>query len=149
MVIGRAHGRGWNGWFATLIISIFLRDCYLEHTRFLSLSDKKLVIVSTVIPAQTSWKQRDQSSAGLHKTCSLIGPLLHVMKNALGRWNKHSDLKDAFTFLFLIWFWILFLDLNFDLILKIYFQIFNLNLVLKNSSSFLTLIWFWKIFLDL
>lgn len=81
----RRMGEGENGWFATLTISIFLRDCYLEHTRFLSLSDKKLVIVSTAIPPQPSWKQRDQSSGGLHKTCSLIGPLLHVMKNALGR----------------------------------------------------------------
>lgn len=40
--------------FAMPITSIFIRGCYLPYANFLSLRDKKLVIVSVAIPAHAS-----------------------------------------------------------------------------------------------
>ena len=56
-MIGREHGRGWSGWFASLITSNFLRDCFLQYTKFLTLSDKESAIVSALIPVHASEKQ--------------------------------------------------------------------------------------------
>ena len=39
----------WIGCFVILILSIFLREYYLQYTNLLSLSNKKSAIVSTVI----------------------------------------------------------------------------------------------------
>lgn len=48
IVIGRAHGTGWSGWFAILITSILVRGCYLKYNNFLGLSDKESALVRTV-----------------------------------------------------------------------------------------------------
>ena len=67
--------RRWIGWFAILIISIFLREYYLQYTNFLRLSDNKSVIVSAGIPAHTSVKQEEIKTVSL-VTGTLIQPEL-------------------------------------------------------------------------
>ena len=67
--------RRWIGWFAILIISIFLREYYLQYTNFLRLSDKKSAIVSAGIPAHTSVKQEEIKTVSL-VTGTLIQPEL-------------------------------------------------------------------------
>ena len=51
IMMDRGHGRRWIGMFAILIISIFLKGCYLL---LLHLSNKESVIV---IPVHASGKQ--------------------------------------------------------------------------------------------
>ena len=53
-----SNGRGWSGWFAFMIGNIFFRSFkyLLGIYQFLSLSDKKLVIVSAAIPVSSSGK---------------------------------------------------------------------------------------------
>ena len=47
----------WIGWFIIAIATIFIKDYYLQYTNFLSLSDKKSVIVSPVITVHTLRKK--------------------------------------------------------------------------------------------
>ena len=56
--------------FAPLIKVSILRDCYLQHTNFLILSDKDLVIENTVIPVYALGKQ------GKVKALSVLTSLL-------------------------------------------------------------------------
>ena len=58
ILMGRGHGRRWDGWFDNLITKILGKVCYLQYYNFLGLSDKKLVIVCVVIPVHGSEKQR-------------------------------------------------------------------------------------------
>ena len=59
MVIDRGHGKEWSGWFPLLIKASILRDCNLQHTNFLILSNKDLVIESTVVPVHVLGKQEE------------------------------------------------------------------------------------------
>ena len=55
--------REWNGWFSILITSIFLRDCYLQNTNFLSLSDKESVNLRVAIAIHVSGTQVEIKAA--------------------------------------------------------------------------------------
>ena len=87
MTIGSGFESEYIGWFSILIASIFIRDYYLEYNKFLSLSDKVLVIVNPTIPIYTFRKkrERDQNSFSLHKNPLLIS-LLTVPE--LAKWLK-------------------------------------------------------------
>ena len=56
--------RSWIGWFAIPVSNSFIRDCYLQYTNFLSLSDKELVIVSPVINVHTLRKKGEIKTMG-------------------------------------------------------------------------------------
>ena len=49
VAIGWCYERRWIGCFFIPIVSIFIRDDYLQYTNFLRLNDKESVIVSPVI----------------------------------------------------------------------------------------------------
>ena len=59
--------------FALLIKVSILRDCYLQHTNFMILSDKDLVIEDTVIPVHALGKQ------GQVKALSALTSLLNSL----------------------------------------------------------------------
>ena len=64
-----------SGWFAIKIANIFLGVCYLQCTIFMTLSDKKSVVVSAAIPAAISRKQGEIKSAPvLTKLPRLLSP---------------------------------------------------------------------------
>ena len=46
------------GWFSILIASIFIRDYYLQCTKFVSLSDKESMIKIPVIPVYILKKKK-------------------------------------------------------------------------------------------
>ena len=50
------------GWFAIPVASIFIRDCYLQYTNFISLNDKESVIVSPVITVHTLRKKGEMKT---------------------------------------------------------------------------------------
>ena len=66
--------RRWIGWFVILILSIFLRDYYLQYTNFLRLSDKESITVTTVISVHTSEKQEEIKTVSVlsRLSCSLV-----------------------------------------------------------------------------
>ena len=66
--------RRWIGWFVILILSIFLREYYLQYTNFLSLRDKESAVVSTVISVHTSEKQEEIKTVSVlsRLSCSLV-----------------------------------------------------------------------------
>ena len=59
MVMGKGHERRWSGWFTIQITNIFLKDCYLQCSNFLGLSDEESVIVCAVISVHALGKQGD------------------------------------------------------------------------------------------
>ena len=81
MVIGRGHGRAWGECFAILITRIFIRDCYLQYTNFVNLTNKEWVILIIVISVHALGKQG--AAPLLTRLLSLIGHLLCVMKNGV------------------------------------------------------------------
>ena len=66
--------RRWIGWFVILILSIFLREYYLQYTNFLRLSDKESITVTTVISVHTSEKQEEIKTVSVlsRLSCSLV-----------------------------------------------------------------------------
>ena len=59
MVMGKGHERSWSGWFTIQITNIFLKDCYLQCSNFLCLSDEESAIVCAVISVHALGKQGD------------------------------------------------------------------------------------------
>ena len=57
MVMGKGQER-WSGWFTILITNIF-KDCYLQYSNFLGLSDEQSAIVCAVISVHALGKQVD------------------------------------------------------------------------------------------
>ena len=75
MVVARRHGRRWRGWSVILVISTFLEDFYLAYTNFLSLSDKKSVILSIAIDIHATGKQgKIKAVPVLTKLVRSLGP---------------------------------------------------------------------------
>ena len=66
--------RRWIGWFVILILSIFLREYYLQYTNFLRLSDKESITITTVISVHTSEKQEEIKTVSVlsRLSCSLV-----------------------------------------------------------------------------
>ena len=60
-------------WFAILIASIFTRGYYLQRINLLSMSEKKSVIVSAIVPVYALGKQGDIKTVSVKTrlTCSL------------------------------------------------------------------------------
>lgn len=56
------------------ITKIFLRCCYLQYTNSLSLENKESVILSTVIPVETSDKQEKVEVSPVFTKLQLNGP---------------------------------------------------------------------------
>lgn len=120
MVTGRGHGRAWGDCFAILITRIFIRDCYLQYTNFVNLTNKEWVILIIVISVHALGKQG--AATLLTRLLSLIGHLLCVMKNGHACSNKNFVSKYNIRFLFSIWFWKkYFLIFIFHLVLEIYY----------------------------
>ena len=54
---GKRYQKRWSGWFAFLITSISVSDCYLQYNNFPSLSEKESMIASAVIPVcDSGWQ---------------------------------------------------------------------------------------------
>ena len=89
MTICRGYEKKWIECFAIPIASILIRDYYLQYTNFLSLSDKKSVIVSLAVTVQTlSDKEENKSVLVLTRLPSSLVPSCSLnWLNGCGREN--------------------------------------------------------------